>query len=437
MSSAREPDYKERPDSGESPADRLARLRLEVRNVARLAESRGANRSSFRRRRRERAELEALRRAVSRWAAELDLLHEEHAAIASESGERERLENELRQKESELRALRGSAAERDLTLQREHATELQREREKNRELQQRLEAAESGGRREEEIREIKRASHERERELHRTHAERLRATEQEAQRRVSALQAQREADNRTLIQRHAEERATRDEQLHSLKLRRDAEARAYGERIEELAHDRTSERTSLEEAVAKLREKHEAERSRLQERIDELEELLREQEEITVELLEDLGYTRDSALPRPSSATEIEVSRDGSPEDVRRALHGLRQLSEPGNRLRAGLSLFNETEHLRVVGAICKSLGEPRIYAALQDHGGLYSPTLTFVWPTMGWRRYVTEPEESVPEPRVYLAGSGEDSAEAPVDGMQPNARLDAEGRLALGVRPL
>lgn len=436
MSSAREPDHHERPDSGKSPADRLARLRLEVRNVARLAESRGANRSGLRRRR-SRAELESLRRAVSRWVAELDLLHEENATTTSESGERERLENELRQKESELRALRGSAAERDLALQREHAAELQREREKNRELQKKLEVSESGSRREEEMREIKRASQERERELHRTHAERLRATEQEAQRRVSALQAQREADNRTLIERHAEERATRDEQLHSLKLRRDAEARAYGERIEELAHDRTSERTSLEEAVAKLREKHEAERSRLQERIDELEELLREQEEITVELLQELGYTRDPAAPRkPSDKTEIEVSR-GSPEEVRRALSGLRQLSEPGNRLRAGLSLFNETEHLRVVGAICKSLGEPRIYAALQEHGGLHSPTLVFVWPAMGWRRYVTEPEESVPEPRVYLAGSGEDSAEAPVDSMQPNARLDAEGRLALGVRPL
>lgn len=436
MSSARESDHHERPDSGKSPADRLARLRLEVRNVARLAESRGANRSGLRRRR-SRAELESLRRAVSRWVAELDLLHEENATTASESGERERLENELRQKESELRALRGSAADRDLTLQREHAAELQREREKNRELQKKLEVSESGGRREDEIREIKRASQERERELHRTHAERLRATEQEAERRVSALQAQREADNRTLIERHAEERATRDEQLHSLKLRRDAEARAYGERIEDLAHDRTSERTSLEEAVAKLREKHEAERSRLQERIDELEELLREQEEITVELLGELGYTRDPAAPRkPSDKTEIEVSR-GSPEEVRRALSGLRQLSEPGNRLRAGLSLFNETEHLRVVGAICKSLGEPRIYAALQEHGGLHSPTLVFVWPAMGWRRYVTEPEESVPEPRVYLAGSGEDSAAAPVDSMQPNARLDAEGRLALGVRPL
>lgn len=400
MSSAREPDHHERPDSSsESYAERLARLRLEIRNAASLAESRSANRSSLRRRRRERAELESLKRAASRWAVELDFLHEENAITSPESEERER--------------------------------------EKNRRLQQRLEAAESGSRREEEIREIKRASHERERELHRAHAERLRAAEQEAQRRVSALQAQREADNRTLIERQAEERAKRDEQLHSLKLRREAEARAYGERIEELARDRTSERTSLEEAVARLREKHEAEHSRLQERIGELEELLREQEEITVELLRELGYTREAAHQRPASTTEIEISSNGSPADVRRALSGLRQLSEPGDRLRAGLMLFNETEHLRVIGAICKSLGEPRIYAALEDHGGLHSPTLTFVWPYMGWRRYVTEPEESVPEPRVYLAGSGEDSAGAPVNGLQPSARLDAEGKLALGVRPL
>lgn len=440
MSSAREPDYQERQyGDSESYADKLARLRFEMHNVASLAESRRANRSGLKRRRKERAELESLRRATARWAAELDFLREEldeSAAAAPESGERERLEGELRQKESELRALRGSAAERDLALQREHAVELQREREKNRELEQRLEAAESGSRCEEEIREIKRSSQERERDLRRTHAERLQSTEQEAQRRLTALQEQREADNRTLIERHAEERASRDEQLHSLKLRREAEARAYGERLEELAREKSKERASLEEAVAKLREKHEAERCRLQERIEELEELLQEQEAITVELLGELGYAGDSSSRQPSAATEIEAA-NGSTQDVRRAVASLRQLAEPGNRLRAGLALFNETEHLRVVSAVCKSLGEPEIYAALQDHGGFNSPTLTFIWPSMGWRRYVTEPEEAVPEPRVYLAGSGEDTTGAPVEGMQPNARLDAEGRLVLGVRPL
>ena len=279
-------------------------------------------------------------------------------------------------------------------------------------------------------------AHERERELHRTYAERLHAAEQEAQRRVAALQDQREADNRTLLQRQADERASKDEQLHSLKLRREAESKAYGERLEGLARQRTTERTSLEEAVAKLREKHEAERSRLQERVTELEESLEEQEAITIELLQELGYTRRPGSQESSSGTEIE-SANGHHEDVRRAVAGLRQLAEPANRLRAGLALFNETEHLPVVGAIRKSLGEPEIYAALQDHGGLDSPTITFVWPHMGWRRYVTDPEQSTSAPRAYLAGHGADPAEARIDGMQPNARLDAEGKLALGVLPL
>lgn len=392
------------------------------------------------RRRQERAELEALKRGALRWEAELERLR--HDQDERSGAREEALERDLERREAELKALRGSAADRELGLQREHAAELQREREQAKDLERRLAEAESGQETKREIREVKRHAHEREKELRRSHAERLSETQREAGERFAALQAQREADNRTLAQDHATERALRQEELESLRLRRDAEVRVYGERLEELARERAGERVSLEESVAKLRERHEAERARLEDRVTELEESLAEQESITMELLEELGYTRRAAERDDTvqRAGELEVFQHGGgpAEDVRRALDGLRRLTEPGERLRKGLELFNETEHIKVVGAVCKSLGEPEVRAAVRPHSGeVESPVITFVWPGLGWRRYVSEPEESAPEPRVYLIGSGEDPEAAVSPDEGPNARLDADGRLALGVRPL
>lgn len=423
----------------EDYADGLARLRREIRDAL----GSGLARRPLPVGRGRRRELEALRRAADRWDAELERLREGYEALresrADSSARAEYLERALAEREAELRALRSAAADRELDLQRDHESETRRQQEEIQELERRLREAESGGRREEELREVKRLAYGRERELRRSHAEKLSEVEREAGRRLAALQAQREADNRSLVERHAAERARREEELESLRLRRQSEARAYGERIEELARERAGERTSLEEAVARLREKHEAERARLGERIADLEETLEEQEAITVELLEELGYARgperrgEAAL----STGEIEAA-DGEgdfADDIRGALNGLRRLTDPGDRLREGLALFNETEHLKVVGAITKSLGEPEVHAALETHGGtVESPVITLVWAGVGWRRYVCEPRATA-EPRVYLTGSGEDTAQAP--GSRPNARLDGRGCLALGVRPL
>jgi hypothetical protein len=53
----------------------------------------------------------------------------------------------------------------------------------------------------------------------------------------------------------------------------------------------------------------------------------------------------------------------------------------------------------------------------------------------MAWRRYVSDPTEGVEEPRVYLTGTGDDPAEIEASAQHPNARVDAEGRLMLGVQ--
>jgi len=53
----------------------------------------------------------------------------------------------------------------------------------------------------------------------------------------------------------------------------------------------------------------------------------------------------------------------------------------------------------------------------------------------MAWRRYVSDPTEGIEEPRVYLSATGDEPSEIDGPENQPNARMDARGRLTLGVQ--
>ena len=44
-------------------------------------------------------------------------------------------------------------------------------------------------------------------------------------------------------------------------------------------------------------------------------------------------------------------------------------------------------------------------------------------------------PTEGVEEPRVYLTGTGDELSEIEGPDWQPNARMDAQGRLMLGIQ--
>ena len=78
--------------------------------------------------------------------------------------------------------------------------------------------------------------------------------------------------------------------------------------------------------------------------------------------------------------------------------------------------------------------GLPRVHAGL--HGEAPGkPILTFAWGDIAWRRYVSDPTEGVEEPRVYLTGTGDDPARSRVPANTPNARMDAQGRLMLGIQ--
>ncbi|HLL57210.1 MAG TPA: hypothetical protein VK359_04735, partial [Rubrobacteraceae bacterium] len=101
------------------------------------------------------------------------------------------------------------------------------------------------------------------------------------------------------------------------------------------------------------------------------------------------------------------------------------------------LALFNESDHTRTVSSISKALGLPKVHVS-PDGGSLSSikkPVITFVWGEMAWRRYVSDPTDGVEEPRVYLIGAGDDPSDIRRPGLEPNARMDARGRLILGVQ--
>jgi hypothetical protein len=53
----------------------------------------------------------------------------------------------------------------------------------------------------------------------------------------------------------------------------------------------------------------------------------------------------------------------------------------------------------------------------------------------MAWRRYVSDPTEGVEEPRVYLTGVGDDPSDIRHPDLEPNARMNAQGHLILGVQ--
>lgn len=105
--------------------------------------------------------------------------------------------------------------------------------------------------------------------------------------------------------------------------------------------------------------------------------------------------------------------------------------------MRAGIELFNASEHARTVASISKGFGMPKVHAGAggDDEGSPGKPAFTFAWGEMGWRRYVSDPTEGVAEPRVYLVGSGNDSSELPGYALEPNSRIDARGRITLSVQ--
>ena len=154
-----------------------------------------------------------------------------------------------------------------------------------------------------------------------------------------------------------------------------------------------------------------------------------------------LEYIEAQKILAEEKVQNLEASLEAAREESRRnaealrdALQSLDRLSDPERRLREGIALFNESEHASTVASISRAFGLPKVHAALDD-ATPGKPTLTFLWDDVAWRRYVSDPTEGVEEPRVYLAGTGEDPSEVESQSLRPNARMDSKGRLMIGVQ--
>lgn len=428
------------------------------------------------------AELEAVRRAGR------ELIEELEAARDGEIERRvaeERASHEERH-EAALQALKSAATGREMELQRDYQAVVETQQAEIESLRAELRSRELQVEeaRKEERRQVKALADGRERDLRRQQATRLAEAQGAADRRVSALQAQREADNRALRARHAEELAATsreyeeklaaederrrsetwalEERLHEAAIRRETELRAYGARLKELEDARLADREALEKEREAAITKLEAELADTRDEVSALKEALDEAEghpeasgrETVVPIAEEPqkapqdpetdktdGELEAQRVLAEERIADLEARLIEATEEARRnaeqrdaANKSLRRLSDPERRLREGIALFNSSEHVETVASISRSFGLPKVHAGLEG-GNRGKPVLTLIWGDVSWRRYVSDPAEGVPDPRVYLAGTGDDPSEVPRPERQPNARMDARGRLTLGVQ--
>ncbi len=215
--------------------------------------------------------------------------------------------------------------------------------------------------------------------------------------------------------------------------------------FEEEERERRRRREGQDRRVARL----ERELERRESDIRHLEDLLEENEEVLAEQSREARETtsrkeaafeealrRIEGLERDLEEREVEVAELKAAVDEARAELDLeydlrRRISEPENRLRAGIKLFNDSEHHEEVASISKSLGQPEVRVSLGE-GDEPPAILTFTWRDITWRTYNANPGLAVEEPRVYLEAAGEDLSG--VRREPSNAHVDSGGRVLLGL---
>jgi ribonucrease Y len=215
--------------------------------------------------------------------------------------------------------------------------------------------------------------------------------------------------------------------------------------LEEEARGRRRRREGLERQVARLQreiERKDGEIARrdylLARRAEGMEDLRLGSEELASrkdQALED-ALRRIEGLERDLEERENEVSELRTTiEDLRNELDAefevRRRLSEPANRLRAGIDLFNESEQRRQMNSLSRTLGQPEVHVDL-DKGEEPPTLLTFTWQGVTRQTYAANPGLAVEGPRVYLKEAGEDLSG--LERQPPNARVGPGGRVLLGL---
>ncbi len=233
---------------------------------------------------------------------------------------------------------------------------------------------------------------------------------------------------------------------HMESLSRDRER--LKERIRELedeARERRRRREGSERRISRLErevERKDGEISHrddiLARRAEELEEANRAARETSSRgddaLRTALG--RVEGLERDLEEREAEISdlqaRIDALHDELDAERALREsLADPDNRLRTGRGLFNESDDLRSMIALSRTLGRPEVHVGLA-RGDEPPALLSFTWQGVTWQTYAADPNPAVKDPRVYLMSSGEDLSG--VDRQPPNAHVGPGGRVMLGL---
>jgi len=215
--------------------------------------------------------------------------------------------------------------------------------------------------------------------------------------------------------------------------------------LEEEVRGRWRRREGFERQIARLERelaRKEGEISRrdylLERRAEELEAANRQAEDHSSrkdQALRD-ALRRVEGLERDLEERESEISDLGATADALRdeleaEREAQRRLADPANRLRAGIDIFNDSDQLRSMNALSRTLGQPEVHVDL-DEGEELAVLLTFTWQGVTWQTYAADPGPAVQEPRVYLKSAGEDLSG--VNPEPPNARVGPGGRVVLGL---
>jgi chromosome segregation ATPase len=216
--------------------------------------------------------------------------------------------------------------------------------------------------------------------------------------------------------------------------------------LEEEERGRRRQREGQDRRVARLErelERREAEIQRLEDLLESREDAFDEYGRETQKLVSRKDVALDNALSRieglqrdleerENEAAELRTTVDELRTQLDLAYERRRRVAEPSNRLRSGIDLFNDSEHLQSVDSISRSLGLPEVRVFLGEEGNEPQVILTFTWGDVARRTYFANPGLAVEGPRVSQVGADEDPPGA--EREPPNAHLGPDGRVFLGL---
>jgi hypothetical protein len=154
-------------------------------------------------------------------------------------------------------------------------------------------------------------------------------------------------------------------------------------------------------------------------------------------VFEEPGYADNGGDPAVEPAAEREPaealpSPSTPPPPRRRDARHVRAVPTNAQvKVERALELFNSSEHVRTIGGIARTLGDPWVSAAPLSEAPS-EVAITVAW-ELSWYRYRVDLGDA--DDPVTLVAKGEELDELDGSMREWNASADADGRLAVGVR--